>query len=87
MLICKTFDRCASVVKRWRIALAMGAGAITACLIVEIVALLFGASVAGSIGSVLDPLAGILVALAAATIGVAVIARYRRRACRTQARR
>jgi hypothetical protein len=67
--------------KKTRCALVLGAGAITTCLIVEIVALLFGASVASSIGIVLDPLAGILVALAVAAVGVVAFARYRRRRC------
>ena len=73
------------MLKRWRTAIALGAGAITACLIVDLLALVIGAGAAGSIAVVLDPVAGILVALALVIVIIGVVARYRRHGRRCDA--
>ena len=73
------------MLRRWRTAIALGTAAITACLIVDLLAIVIGAGAAGSIAVVLDPIAGILVALAIALVIFGVIARHRRHGRRCDA--
>ncbi len=70
------------MMKRWRGPAALGAVAITACVAVDLVALVIGTAAAASVAVVLDPLAGLLLASAIGLAVVMLIRRHRRKGAR-----
>ena len=67
------------MLKRWRAPAMFGAAAITTCFIVELIAIVVGATAAGTVAAVLDPLGGILLAIAIGIVVFGFIRRSRRK--------